>query len=181
LLLGLIVEQVSGEPLAAFLHQRIFGPLGMTETAQGYPPAPQSDIALGYRDDGAGPVRTWQWNLAYMSGFGGMTSTVQDLEKWDQAIRQPGIFTQASLAQMFTPSPIGTPVGPYADGWFVTTLNGHRYIWHDGAIGGFQTMNAVFPDDGIDIIVLTNDGTGLDPYYIIPQLFASAQTLSRSR
>jgi len=181
LLLGLIVEQVSGQPLASFLQQRIFGPLGMTHTAQGYPAAPQSDIALGYRDDGAGAVRTWQWNLAYMSGFGGMTSTVQDLEKWDQAIRQPGIFTQASLTQMFTPSPIGTPVGPYADGWFVTTLNGHRYLWHDGAIGGFQTMNAVFPDDGIDIIVLTNDGTGLDPYYIIPQLFASAQTLARSR
>lgn len=68
-------------------------------------------------------------------------------------------------------------VGSYADGCFVTTLNGHRYIWHDGAIGGFQTMNATFPDDGIDIIVLTNDGTGLDPYFIIPQLFAAAQTL----
>lgn len=177
LLLGQIVAQVSGQPLGAFMQQRIFGPLGMSQTAQGYPPAPQTDIALGYRDDGTGPVRTWQWNLAYLAGPGGMTSTVGDLEKWDQAVRAPGIFTQASLTQMFTPSPIGSPVGPYADGWFVTMLNGHRYIWHDGAIGGFQTMNATFPDDGIDIIVLTNDGTGLDPYFIIPQLFAAAQTL----
>ena len=38
-------------------------------------------------------------------------------------------------------------------------------------------MNATFPSDGIDIVILTNDGTGLDPYFIVPQLFAIAQSL----
>jgi len=38
-------------------------------------------------------------------------------------------------------------------------------------------MNATFPNDGIDIIILTNDFTGLDPYYIIPQLFPIALQL----
>ncbi|MDQ6733665.1 MAG: beta-lactamase family protein, partial [Nitrospirota bacterium] len=62
--------------------------------------------------------------------------------------------------------------GAYAAGWFISTLNGHPYIWHDGALGGFQTMNATIPDVGIDIIILTNDGTGADPYYIVPQIFS---------
>jgi len=97
LLLGAIVAQVSGEPLGAFMEERIFNPLGMTRTHQGYPPPPVADIALGYRDDGTGPVRAWQWNLAWLAGPGGMTSTVEDLEKWDQTVRQPGIFTQESL------------------------------------------------------------------------------------
>ena len=179
LLLAAIVAQVSGEPLGAFLEERVFIPLGMTQTHQGYPPPPVADVALGYRDDGAGPVRTWQWNLDWLAGAGGMTSTVADLEKWDQAVRGAGVFTQSSLTQMFTPGPFATDAGAYADGWFVSSLDRHRYVWHDGALGGFQTINATFPDDGIDIIVLTNSGTSLGPYPAIPQLFATALALPR--
>ncbi len=171
LLLGMIVAQVSGEPLGEFLQQRIFTPLGMMHTHQGYPPAGTSDVALGYGDHGTGPQRIYQWNLQWLAGPGGLTSTVSDLEKWDEAVRATGIFTQASLKQMFTPGPFPQSYGTYADGWLISSLDGHRYIWHDGAVGGFQTMNATFPDDGIDIIILTNDGSGEDPYYAIPALF----------
>jgi hypothetical protein len=106
-----------------------------------------------------------------------MTSTVGDIEVWDQAVGHPGIFTPDSLTEMFAKSPIALPYGTYADGWFISSLDGHPYIWHDGQVNGFQTMNATFPSDGIDIIGLTNDGSGLDPYYIIPQLFPAALSL----
>lgn len=172
-LLGMIVAKVSGEPLGTFLQQRIFGPLAMANTHQGYPPAGTTDLALGYGDHGFGPQRIYQWNLQWLAGPGGLTSTVSDLEKWDQAVRKPGLFTQASLNQMFAPGPFPQPYGTYAFGWLVSSLNGHLYIWHDGAVGGFVTMNATFPRDGIDIIVLTNDGGGADPYNIIPQLFSA--------
>lgn len=90
-------------------------------------------------------------------------------------MRAPGIFTSASLAQMFALSPIAASYGSYADGWIVSTLSGHLYIWHDGEVGGFQTINATFPNDGIDIILLTNDGlNGVLPYSVIPQLFPIA-------
>jgi len=177
LLLGIVVAKVSGQTLRTFLQQRIFGPLAMTQTQQGQPVAPVTDLALGYRAPSGPIVRAWQWNLDWLAGPGGMTSTVGDLEKWDVAVRAPGIFTQASLNQMFAPGPFPQSVGAYADGWFIATLNGHQYIWHDGAIGGYQTMNATFPSDGLDIIILTNDGTGLDPYFIVPQLFTIAQSL----
>ncbi len=174
LLLGMIVSRISHEPLGTFLQQRIFLPLGMTHTQQGYPPAGTTDLALGYANRGNGPQRIYQWNLQWLAGPGGLTSTVGDLEKWDEAVRKPGIFTQASLTQMFTPGPFPQSYGTYADGWFVSSLNGHLYIWHDGAIGGFQSVNATFPNDAIDIVVLTNDGSGPDPYSIIPQLFSIA-------
>ncbi len=174
LLLGLIVAQVSGEPLATFLQQRIFTPLHMTRTFQGFPPGSLSDIALGYANYGSGLQRTYQPNLRWLAGPGGLISTVQDVEKWDEAVHSPGLFTQASLKQMFTPGPFPQSYGTYADGWFIASLDGHRYIWHDGDVTGYQTMNATFPDDGIDIIILTNDGSGLDPYFIVPQLFPIA-------
>lgn len=174
LLLAVVVAQVSGEPFGTFLAQRIFGPLGMTNTQQGFPPPPITDIALGYATLNGTIERTSQWNLTWLAGPGGLTSTIGDIEKWDLAVRQPGIFTPASLAQMFAPSPFPQSYGTYAFGWFISTLNGHRYIWHDGAFGGFQTMNATFPDDGIDIVLLTNEGTGILPYSVIPPLFAAA-------
>ena len=175
-LLGMIVARVSGEPLGAFLQQRIFDPLGMTNTHQGYPPAGTTDLALGYADRGSGPERIYQWNLQWLAGPGGLTSTVTDLEKWDESVRKPGIFTQTSLHEMFAPGPFPQSYGTYAFGWLSATLNGHSYLWHDGAIGGFQTMNATFPNDGIDIIVLTDDGSGSDPYLIIPQLFSATES-----
>jgi len=177
LLLGMIVAKVSGEPLGAFLQSRIFSPLVMTQTHQGYPSSPVTDLALGYHEDGVTIFRSWQPNLQWLAGPGGLTSTVGDIEKWDEAVRQPGIFSQASLTQMFTPSTISVSYGSYADGWFISTLDGHRYIWHDGFVGGFQTMNAMFPDDGLDIIILTNTGSGPDPYYIIPNIFPMALAL----
>ncbi len=179
LLLGIVVAKVSGQPLGTFLQQRIFGPLGMTLTHQGYPTPPAGDIALGYLTSGGTAYRAWQWNLAWLAGPGGLTSTVGDLERWDRAVRAPGIFTAASLAQMFTPSPIAASYGSYADGWIISSLNGHPFVWHDGEVGGFQTINATFPSDDIDIIVLTNDGlNGIAPYSVIPQLFPIALAAS---
>ncbi len=177
LLLGMIVSMVSGETLHAFLQQRIFGPIGMTQTNQGFAAPPVTDIALGYADYGAGPQRTYQPNLTWLAGPGGLTSTVGDIDKWDRAVERPGVFTQASLDQMFAPSPFPQSYGTYAFGWFISTLDGHSYIWHDGDVTGYQTMNAVFPNDGIEIVILTNAGSGLDPYYIIPQLFPIALKL----
>ena len=174
LLLGLIVAQVSGTPLGSFLEHRIFEPLGMHETHQGYPQRPVTDLALGYENDFGAINRSWQWNLTWLSGCGGLTSTVGDVELWDRAVQQPGLFTAESLKEMFTKSPIRQPGGTYADGWVISKLQKHLYIWHNGAVGGFRTMNATFPDDGIEIIVLTNYGNGTDPYAIIPQLFSTA-------
>jgi CubicO group peptidase (beta-lactamase class C family) len=180
-LLGMIVAKLSGQPLGTFLQQRIFGPLGMAQTHQGYPAPPVTDLALGYEQGSGAVLRSWQWNLQWLAGPGGLTSTVGDIEKWDRAVRQPGVFTQDSLTQMFTKSPISAPYGTYADGWIISTLNGHSYVWHDGSIGGFQTMNATFPNDGIEIVLLTNSFTGTLPYAVIPQLFPLALAASVAR
>jgi CubicO group peptidase (beta-lactamase class C family) len=175
LLLGMIVARVSRENLGDFLQQRIFGPLGMTATHQGYPPAPIDDFSLGYQPEGGSVYRAWQWNLNWLAGPGGLTATPADIEKWDLAVRTPGgIFTKESLKGMFTTNPLSED---YADGWVVTKLDGHRFIWHNGEVGGFETMNATFPNDGIDIVILTNDGTDAPgrygygfPYDFVPPL-----------
>ncbi len=176
LFLGMIVARVSRETLGDFLQQRIFDPLGMSATHQGYPPAPVDDFSLGYQAGGPTVYRAWQWNLSWLAGPGGLTSAPGDIEKWDLAVRTPGkVFTKESLKQMFATNPLSED---YADGWVVTKLDGHRFVWHNGEVGGYQTMNATFPNDGIDIVILTNNGSDTPgiygygfPYDFVPRLF----------
>lgn len=167
LLLGMIVHKVSHQSLADFLHDHIFAPLHMTNTRNGYGASDQN-VALGYTRDGTKITRTYAWNLQWLAGPGGLTSTVNDLAKWDFAVSRPGLFTKESLEQMFTPSRVDG--SNYAFGWVVDTMNGHKYVWHNGEVGGFHTINATFPDESLAIIILTNND-GFVPEDLIRPLF----------
>ena len=167
LLLALIIEQVAHTSYAEFLGRHIFGPLRMRNTKQGYPRAGRTNVALGYVADGDAPYRAYEWNLPWMQGAGGLTSTARDVGRWDWAVQHGGLFTRESRDVMFTPA-----LGDYACGWVVTTHNGHRYRWHNGTVGGFHTMNAIFPDQGLAVILLSNN-QALSPQleYAAPQVF----------
>lgn len=152
LLLGIVVSRVSGLPLGEFLDRHIFQPLGMLHTRQDYPRQGSTDVALGYVADGQEVRRDYQWDLAWTAGAGGLTSTVVDLGRWDRALQQPGLFGPRLLGQMFTPAREG-----YACGWVVGSYRGERYVWHNGGVGGFHTMNALFPDRETAVILLSNN------------------------
>jgi CubicO group peptidase (beta-lactamase class C family) len=172
ILLGLIVEKITGEPLAQVLHDRIFGPLGMTNTGllrDGHVPA---GLAHGY--DGTHSAQsvddTTPWAAA------GMYSTVNDLYRWDQALTPGTLLSQQSLDAMFTPwvdVPPETEVG-YGYGWLVGTLFNRSATFHGGGAPGFQAINLRFPDDGVTIIILSNQGLadmGAMETRVVPILF----------
>src|SRR5215469_15069569 len=97
-LLGALIERVTGQSLAAFLERNVFGPLGMTETG-----ADTTEIrpghARGYYANGRLPV-------AYpMSAFfadGGLYSTAADMQRWDNAVKHSILIPAALTRQMFT-------------------------------------------------------------------------------
>ncbi len=167
LLLGMIVHKVSRQSLADFLRDHIFTPLRMTNTRNGYG-ASDKNVALGYTLDGKKVTRTYAWNLQWLAGPGGLTSTVNDLAKWDHAVSKPGLFTKESLDLMFSPNRVDG--SNYAFGWVVDTMNGHKYVWHNGEVGGFHAINATFPDESLAIIILANND-GFVPEDLIRPLF----------
>jgi D-alanyl-D-alanine carboxypeptidase len=149
LVLGTIVERITREPLGVFLDQRIFRPLGMTRTAYGGPAA-ADDVAIGYRIDGKGTVwRAYPWDLAWAGGAGAMTSTVEDLSRWNVALIARRVLDAASLAEMWRGEDAGRGQGSYAMGWIEDALGSHRYLWHNGEVGGFHALNVIFPDDDL--------------------------------
>lgn len=157
LLLGLIVERVSGRPLADFARARIFEPLGMKHTRflQGYGTLVPGR-ALSYLANAAGGYEYVAVGDS-ADGAGGLVTTVGDLALWDRHFDDGRLGGQALVAQMQAAGVLddGKPID-YASGLVVGSYRGQKMIWHGGVIGGFKTIMARFPDQHLSVIVLAN-------------------------
>jgi CubicO group peptidase (beta-lactamase class C family) len=163
--LGLIVAKISGQSFPAFLRERIFLPLKMTETvAHIRGKSTIADRAFGYAKDGD------RWRFADQSptsatlGDGGVYSSLYDLSLWDQALRRNLLLSEEEMRPALTPvrSPGKGPTGPdgrpadYGFGWFLDGWQGHPRMWHYGETSGFRTAIHRFTEDGLTVIVLAN-------------------------
>ena len=156
-LLGMIIENASGNRYQEFLAERIFDPLGMSATVVlGQDPwAIVKNRASTYtlREGKLVRFRVPYWTTE-LSPEGGLWSTVNDLAKWGAAIDDERILTRSSLDQMWTPLKLKNGFGHgYSLGWFLRDLRGHRIIHHSGLSG---TDFLHLPDDKLMVIVLTN-------------------------
>lgn len=163
--LAMIVEKVSGKPFGAFLRERIFLPLKMTRTLayeKGKNEVPHR--AFGHSKEKDGWRETDQSPTSAVLGDGGVYSSLDDLAKWDRALREHTLLTAAEMEPALTPvhptdGPARLPDGPdvsYGFGWFLDPYQGHRRMSHDGGTIGFRTTIQRFPDDKLTIIVLAN-------------------------
>lgn len=155
-LLGAIIEKVSGETYEAYLRDHIFGRLGMADS--GYD---RSNVILKNRAAGYGMRPTGLENAPYLDmgqpyAAGSLYSTVEDLLRWDQALYTTTLVPQASLDRIFKPWIAAGAMGSYGYGWGISTVKGHRAIWHNGGINGFNTYISRFPDDHAVFIWLCN-------------------------
>ncbi|MGA2215937.1 MAG: serine hydrolase domain-containing protein [Bryobacteraceae bacterium] len=162
--IGQIVEKITGKPLIDFLRARIFEPLDMhTPIDVGRDPWSESDPA-GYTTYALGPARAVQpEGNGWMYAAGELAMTAGDLARWDISLMNGTVLKPASLRALTTEVELkgGTGTG-YALGLGVSKTNGHRRWAHSGGAAGFNSYNATFPDDKISVTVLTNgeDGAG---------------------
>jgi CubicO group peptidase (beta-lactamase class C family) len=153
-LLGAIVENISGQLLPRFFENQIFKPLGMTSTfVLTSPDQKTADVARGYdMSDGDN-------DFAGMStGDGGVYSTVNDLLRFDQALYTDALVTQRTLAEAFTPAHVSEGRTTYGFGWnIVADATGMR-VWHQGNTAGFRAFIERRLAKRITVIMLTNGG-----------------------
>jgi CubicO group peptidase (beta-lactamase class C family) len=156
-----ILERAAGLPYGAFVTREIFEPLGMAATFNGTPSG-QASLAVGCHDGVAVP----SFALDTLGlGTGSIWSTVGDLARWDRALAGGEILSEAARQAMFT---VHVPVEDddglvrtdgYGYGWFIgSAADGHRIFYHPGDNPGYRTVNAWFPDDGVRLAVLSNEG-----------------------
>jgi CubicO group peptidase (beta-lactamase class C family) len=162
-IIGLVVQKVSGQPLFDFLQQRIFSKLGMT-TIQNIDEAPlgPSDAAR-YTRVATAPVRPAPKEArGWIFAAGELAMTASDLAKWDISLIEQSVLKPASYRALETETLLANGAGTgYGLGVSVRMVGGHRIIAHTGEVSGFTAYNGVYPDDKLAIVVLVNlDASG---------------------
>ncbi len=166
LLLGEIVEKVSGQTLRQFAHENFFEPMEMSNTHfhdDIGELVPNRASAYSLAEDG----RTWRWRHSDFDvmGDGGVYSTLEDLAKWYNVYKDPtrleggkelvellltvGEYTDSA------PEYLGMPLN-YGFGVQLLDRNGSRLIGHPGGWAGYGTIPYYFPDADVAAITLCN-------------------------
>jgi D-alanyl-D-alanine carboxypeptidase len=176
-LLGLLVEQVSEQTYPQYLESRILEPSGLTNTRYCNAETLIEHRATGYvpRDTGLVNARA---EMTVRLADGELCSTVGDLGIWNESLARGRVVSPASWTRMTTPEGAALPEG-YGYGVAVTSLAGHRIVWHNGGVSGFKSDNAYLPDDSLSITVLTNLGYG-NPHELVMSIARAALASSPS-
>jgi D-alanyl-D-alanine carboxypeptidase len=152
-LLGMVVEKVSGVPLGSYLQANIFGPLGLTQTsypANGLLPGP---YAHGYNKAPDGRLLdTTLWNPSWADAAGKIVSNVYDMRTWSAALGRGTLLRPETQAQR---TGNGSPVVPGVDYAFaIFTAQGWR--GHNGDIPGYATVVVYLPERDATLVVFVN-------------------------
>ncbi|QNK03808.1 serine hydrolase domain-containing protein [Dyella telluris] len=155
-LLGLIVERASKQSLQDFLADHIFRPLGMTHTLMYVHGGPEvTHRAYGYSEENGQWTQTDQSPTSATRGDGGIYSSIDDLAKWDAALYDHRLLSDASRQLAFSPQNkvIGeTDVDSYGFGWRI-----HGDVrWHSGESMGFRNVIIRWPKQHLTVILLSN-------------------------
>ncbi len=158
MVLGRIIERVSGLSYGAFLERNIFGPLRMKNTGLDSAKTVPTR-ARGYLNGKEGFDQTPAHSMESAFAAGGLYSTVEDLYLWDQAWYGNQLLSPASVEAALTPVQLNDGRrAPYGFGWMVTQFRGLREISHGGDINGFNAFIARYPEQRFSVIALSNIG-----------------------
>jgi CubicO group peptidase (beta-lactamase class C family) len=153
-ILGAIIEEVSGQTYEGYLDTHIFEPLGMENS--GYE---GENLAAGYSPTG---TKVPDPDVLFRYSAGGLYSTVEDLYLWDQALYGEGLISSHNLDTMFTGYALTPSMdfkgAEYGYGWFIGETLNRRVIFHGGAMSGYTSGILRFPGERVTIIVLRNYG-----------------------
>jgi D-alanyl-D-alanine carboxypeptidase len=160
-LLGRILEDVSGQSLGSFLSEKIFGPLGMTHTVY-EPRADDRRVAPGYTSFALTKLtRAAREGDGWVGAAGAIYSTAADIARWDVALMEGRVLKPKSWELMTKPRILANGNSSnYGCGLSVGTRDGLTVFTHGGAVSGFIARNTFVPQTRSAVIVMINDEDG---------------------
>lgn len=154
LVLGALVEEVTGRSFAAVAEESLFERIGMADTAADADGA--EALAPGHR-------HWWAWTRAYDPGFdesgapyGYVASTLDDLVAYARALLAGEVLPRSLEDEAWSIQEVTGPGRGYGYGWSVDGGSDRRRVHHTGATPGYFTHVSLFPDDGRAVVVLAN-------------------------
>jgi D-alanyl-D-alanine carboxypeptidase len=177
-LLGLVIEQVTGQPYGQFQNERLFRPLGLARTAVDDASEIVPDRAAGYSPEAGRPlglVNAPYLSMTFPGAGGAMRSTTEDLCRWHDQLLHGSLLRPESLRTMLTPGRTTSgelPTRPGADaaaprvpvqygfGLYSGATSGRRFLTHAGGIPGFTSTLRSYPDDRVTLAMIVNSDGG---------------------
>jgi len=168
IVLGAVIQTVTGQSYESYVREHVLEPAGMTHTSLSvYTPAHVPGMAHGYalagttlRDDSATP------QIANPSG--GAYSTVSDLLTFARALTSHKLLSPAMTATVLaprvnSPQPGGPLVDKYTYGFAYQAVNGVIVVGHNGGTPGYEGQLDIYPRTGYVVVILTNQDETLVP------------------
>jgi D-alanyl-D-alanine carboxypeptidase len=155
-LLGLVVEKVSGQSLHSYIQDHIVTPLAMSHTS--FPttnafPEPHPQGYTVQTADGKEAAAT-DWNPSWGWAAGAMISTLDDMRIWAPALATGKLLTPQMQAQRL--QTVGSPGMPPQDGYGLGIFNLGGWIGHNGSLPGYQTVAVYLPQKQTTLVILIN-------------------------
>ncbi len=164
---GEIVATVQKKPWEKFVPERIFAPLGMTNSTMSVADMQKAkDYSFGYeynfdtKETEKLPTR----EISAVAPAGSINSTARDMAQWLRFVMNGGVangkrlVSEKNYAEWLKPQMNITPNGKtaYGFGWFLQDWNGLKVVQHGGNIDGFNSMVAMIPEKKLGFVLLTN-------------------------
>ena len=157
ILLGAIIEVVSGESYANYLENVFFKPLGLENTYYDYTLKIIPNRIPGYTPGILGLQNTPYLSMTQPYAAGSLLSTVADLSKWYHALANGKVVSDESLGLALEPATMNDgSTRDYGFGLSFGQDNGSPYFGHGGGVNGFATDSRYYPNEQLFVAVFSN-------------------------
>lgn len=161
ILLGHIIEVVSGMSYADFLQTHIFDKVGMKNSYYGSMVTLIPNRASGYSEAEAGYRNANYLSLTLPYAAGSIMSTTEDLLKWQNALSANSLVKRSTLEKAINGSTLNSGEAiPYGYGWSKGNLNSSKTVEHSGGIFGYSSNGIFLPEENVYVVGLTNCDCG---------------------
>jgi CubicO group peptidase (beta-lactamase class C family) len=156
-MLGYIIEKITGKPYEDYIHQNLFTPAGMTNSFYGSEAKIIRNRAKGYEKEKNVFQNSDYISMTLPHAAGSLLSTVEDLWKWNKALHSYKLIKKEWLDKAITPYLLPTGKSTrYGYGLSINLVQGSKAIEHSGGIPGFSTDAMYLPAEDVFVAVFSN-------------------------
>ncbi|MFF4323928.1 serine hydrolase domain-containing protein [Streptomyces sp. NPDC001568] len=154
ILLGLVLEKVTGRPLHEVIEREVIEPAGLRSTVFPTGAALPVPYAHGYTDQtpSGRTVDATDWNPSWAWAAGAMASDLNDLRSWARTVATGTLLKPATQAERLRTTPMNIP----GDGYGLGIFNIQGWIGHNGSIPGYEVLPVHLPEAGATMVILLN-------------------------
>ncbi|MFW0716313.1 serine hydrolase domain-containing protein [Pedobacter sp. N23S346] len=156
-ILGYIIELVSGDTYENYINKNIFEKIGMKHSRYASDAAIIKNRAYGYQQKTSGYVNKTAISFSIPFSSGALMSTIDDMLLWQNALNKDELLKSVTIKKAFTKYKLNNGEAfTYGYGWHLKDIDGIATREHGGSIFGFKTMGVYIPDQDIYVLGLSN-------------------------